>query len=243
MNDLEEILHKTKDFSFLDRSIAREVSQMMLRSKDPGEVKIEASDWSSQWNLPESDIWSSLDRLCDAGIWRLDHSRIDGPYLHSKEIKSAAKSIVRIRKKKTMREVKETSQAELASRMTFNQAKPTWVSEMVVTIPPDRRDDALRAGYSGWIPCDKFVINGIGFRLDPAFIAALAKEHEGVCMQSALSEMFRDLAFSPNKPTLKQCPYWIKNWFARNSNTLAKEADTTEKADIAALIESKMDSY
>lgn len=240
MNDLEDILMESKGLSFLDRSIAREISQLMLRSREPGKLKIEVEDWSSQWAIDANEIWSSIDRLCDKNLWLMDTAQIDGPYINSIQIKSAAKAIAKSRKKKTMRAVKETSEAERASSITFQQAKPSSVSDMVVNIPRERREDALRSGYAGWLPCDKYILNGIGFKVDSAFLAVLEKEHADYCMESAFSEMFRDLAYSPHKPNVKQYPYWIKNWLTRNKKTLVKKA---EKVDIAALIESKMDSY
>lgn len=240
MDKIEAFFLTHENITFLEKSMARELSQLMLRSKEPGRIAIDAQAWSSTWQINEECIWACLEKLSDEKFWIIDMNNPAGPYLVSDQVKTTSKAAYRSKKKQTSRSIRALAEVERTDSLTLDCVSPMSFSAMGITIPPEQRDDSLKKGFTGWFPCDKFPINGFAYKPDDAFVESLETEYDELCIATALEMIFREVAYSNKKPSIKAYPYWIKKWLTTNLKKIPRKE---ELKDISSLIESKLDEY
>lgn len=243
MTEFEDLLYAMPGMSFLHRSIAREINHLLLKSKKPGQILLDVAMWASEWDMREEDIWFCVDKLSGEKIWLVEHSGLSVPELKSIALSAASKSIVRTRKKKMMAKVDTESRSDRVSEITLVDASPSAISEIGGRIPREDREKALFDGYAGWLPCDKFPINGLCYKPDKGTLDKLKKSYPDICVDTMLIKMFEELKFSPHKPSLRSFPYWMNRWVKANAAEISVSIDEVDTMDIELLAMSKQNEY
>lgn len=238
MDDLKRLLARIQQ-PFAFRSIARELAELMLDSKTPGEIALDASLFSTEWQIPESEIWAVVDRLEAEGFWETKQS-INGAVLFCPLVTSAAKAINRKKKTGAMKRIAELSTKDRASSLILSEVGPSSVSEVTESIPKERRKAALDGGYAGWLPAANFGVSGLVFKPDAGLLSKLSDEHPEACMETALAMMFDDLKRSKDRPTMQRFGFWMRRWLEENKSRAVVPKSEVEMSELIAL---KMDEY
>lgn len=237
-DDLKKLLADNTT-TFTDRSVARELTEMMFSCTPAGSIALDVGKWSAAWGLSESVIWNAIDRLQELRYWDVQNG-VAGNRLVCESISGSAIALGKKKKRNTLKAIKEISSVERAHALRLEAVGPSIVSEVAEVIPKNKRKEALASGYPGWLPSAFYWVDGIVFKPDQGMINKLKETYPELCIDSSLSLMFDDLRNSRDKPTIPNFPYWITQWIKANPTRKVVEQSVD---DIAKRAASKMDDY
>lgn len=238
MDDLKTLLLRI-DHTFLFRSIARELTDLLFEAKTMGEIPVDAETWAKAWDVNPKEIWCVIDRLETEGFWQTRQT-INGTALFCQLMASASKSVAKKRRTDTLKRVKELSIGDRAASLALTQVGPSAVSEVTDTIPKEKRAEALKGGYTTWLPVANFGISGMVFKPDAGLVKRLQEEFPEVSIETALAMMFEDLKRTKDRPTMQSFTYWMKRWLRENQTKIVAPKSETE---VSTLVAQQLDDY
>ncbi len=239
MDEVKALIKKLS-MDFQDRSILRELSDLLFNASPAGEIDLQVETWAKEWKLEESKIWSVIDLVEATKFWTIEQG-LRQSVLKCTNIQSASKSISAKKKRTALASVKLGTEIDRAKALTLAKANPSLISEVTEKIPANLIKHALEEGYTGWLPCSSYGISGHIYRPDKGIKDKLSVEFPGICIDSCLAIMFDDLKHShKHRPTMPRFPFWIRQWLKKNPDRVMIEKTDAEKAQMIA---QRMDDY
>lgn len=218
MNDEMQTLIKHELKSFVHRAIAREMTELLLGSRHPGECPLAIQDWSDEWKVTPEDIWVVVDFMIARDLWQVEQGKFED-ILRSGQIKSSAGAIKKKGKRLDMNQIKKAAQSDRSQDLGLGDVTPSSVSEICRRIPLLERNLAMQEGYNGWLPTDRYGLDGTVFTITDSMIAQWQKEFPDVSIQVSLELMFDDLKMEKmERPKPATFIYWVKNWLKKHGS-------------------------
>lgn len=225
VNDEMLALFRHELHSFSQRAIARELYDLMQDPKTPGECPLSVDEWSENWLVSSEDIWMVIDFMTERGLWQVEHGRFQDT-LKSAQIKSASSILRKKGKRLDMKQIRKAAQADRSSDLGLADVLPSAVSEICRKIPLLERNTALQEGYAGWLPSDRYGLDGTVYVINQGMIDQWQDEFQDVDIGRALTLMFDDLKLERmERPKPATFPYWVKNWLKKHGESVVSNDD------------------
>lgn len=225
------VLFKHELKSFLARAVVRELHALLLDPKKPGQCLITVEEWSADWEVSPACIWQVIDFMTDQGLWQISQEGI-GDVLRCAQTKSASTAIKRKAKRLDLQKIRKAAQADRSADLGLTDVQPSAVSDMCKRIPFPERAQALREGYAGWLPTDRYGLDGTVFVINQGLADQLRAEFEHVDIEAALRFVFDDLrAERMERPKPAIFPFWLRNWLKKNADTMCAPSDEAISVD------------
>lgn len=224
-NDETQTLFRHELASFIHRAIGRELNDLLLNPKHPGECPLEIPEWVSQWGVSAEQIWYVIEFMSDRDLWQIEQGRTQD-VLKSVQIKSSAKAVKKRGKRLDMNQIKKAAQAERGADLSLSDVVPSAFSEICKKIPLMERSLALQEGYKGWLPTDRYGLDGTAFIVNQGMIDQWQDEFQEVNVARALELMFDDLRLERmERPRPTTVPYWVKGWLKKHGEIVTSDED------------------
>jgi len=216
LNDEMQTLIKHELNCFVHRAIAREIVDMLLDPKSPGECPLKIQAWVDDWHVDAQEIWHVIDLMTAKDLWQIEQGRFDD-VLRSGQIKSSASAIKKKGKRLDMNQIRKAAQTDRSNDLGLGDVGPSAVSEICRRIPLLERNTAMLEGYQGWFPTDRYGLDGTVYVVTEGMLTQWQKEFPGINMQVSLDLMFDDLKMERmERPKPATFPYWVTNWLKKN---------------------------
>lgn len=221
--DLNHLL-EGMELDFIERAIAREIHSMLTSTSTTqvGLILIDSQRWSAEWQVPDSLIWGVIQALEARGYWCIVSS-IDGEVLSCQRLADSAKVISRKNKRANLAAVQEKAASQRAKVVSLGEInlQSKAFAEITSLISQDDRLKALKKGYQGWLPTERYAAIGLTYKPDSGLLSRCGREYPHIDLTMALGMMFEDLREHPNqRPALQRCPQWIIAWLQKNEKRL-----------------------
>ena len=218
LNDEMQTLIKHELNSFVHRAIARELVELLLEPKHPGETPLKIQAWADDWKVSADDIWSVIDFMMGKDLWQIEQGKFED-VLRSGQIKSSAGAIKKKGKRLDMNQIRKAAQADRSNDLGLSDVLPSAVSEICQRIPLLERNLAMQEGYQGWLPTDRYGLDGTVFKVTESMLAQWQKDFPDINLQVSLELMFDDLKMEKmERPKPATFSYWVTNWLRKHGS-------------------------
>jgi hypothetical protein len=225
--------------SFDQRASARELMDMMIVSKTPGEIPFNTQEMSESWGVSAELIWSVAEKLVSKGLFEVKQG-MTHDFLVCSGMKSSAGAIKKKTKRLDMAGIKQKAIASRAADLKLKDVGMGSIGEIAQRIPLEERNDRLFRGYQGWLPTALYGMDGAIFAVTIEHLKHLELEYPAVEMHTALELMFDDLRTERHsRPTVPNAPYWIREWLKKHGTSLTKRVDDGACASEEMVIEAE----
>ncbi|MDT8924914.1 hypothetical protein RBE51_19180 [Pseudomonas taiwanensis] len=211
--------------AFGQRAVARELIDLMMMSKSPGEIQFQAQELSMAWQVDEALIWDVVGTLTSKGVVEVGQGAVSN-VLICVGIKSSAGAVKKRSKRLDMDSVRKKAIEARAVDLKLKDVGPAAITEISRRIPFEDRSIQLSMGFQGWLPTALYGLDGAIFIITPDQRQQLELEHPTVDLQAAFELMYDDLkAERQSRPTVPNAPYWIREWIKKHGANLTRQQD------------------
>jgi hypothetical protein len=208
--------------AFAQRAIARELLDLLITAPSVGEIPLEPQDWSDQWEIENDELWQVIDFFVAKNVLQIQQGSLHDT-LVCPGLKSSSKTIKGKAKRMDMAEIRHKASQSRAADLSLQDVLPGSVKEITRCIALMERNDRLNKGYDGWLPTDRYGLDGMIYAITPDLITSLTGEFPQVDIQSAFALMFDDLRFErQTRPTVPNASYWIRHWLKKNGDSVTR---------------------
>jgi hypothetical protein len=224
-DDLASLIRS--DFpAFSQRAIARELLDLLITAPSVGEIPLEPEDWAAQWQIESDALWQVIDFFVTKNVLQIQQGSLHDA-LVCPGMKSSAKTIKSKTKRLDMAQIRDKASQSRAADLSLQDVLPGSVKEITRCIPLMERNDRLNKGYDGWLPTDRFGLDGMIYAITPDLTAALGIEFPQVDIRSAFELMFDDLRFERQaRPTVPNASYWIRHWLKKHGDSVTRHEES-----------------
>lgn len=222
---------------FAQRAIARELLDLLITAPSVGEIPLESQDWAAQWQIESDALWQVIDFFVAKNVLQIQQGALHDN-LVCPGMKSSAKAIKSKTKRLDMAEIRHKASQSRAADLSLQDVLPGSVKEITHCIALMERNDRLNKGYDGWLPTDRFGLDGMIYAITPDLIASLAREFPQVEIQIAFELMFDDLRFErQTRPSVPNASYWIRHWLKKNGDSVIRHEESDDQPQNIVLTE------
>lgn len=215
LNDEMQTLIKHELNSFMHRAVARELLDLLLDPKHPGECPLKIQTWSDDWRVSVEDIWFVIDFMIARDLWQIEQGKFED-VLRSGQIKSSANAIKKKGKRLDLNQIRKAAQSDRSHDLGLGDVVPSAVSEICRRIPLLERNLAMQEGYQGWFPTDRYGLDGTVFTVTESMLTQWQKDYPTINLQVSLDLMFDDLRMEKmERPKPATFLYWVNNWLKK----------------------------